>query len=647
MNCFTRILLLLVSVSALAQTGFHSVSPGWTNVLRSLGLPQRPVSEANVIVVGNETGGWPANTVLIIEGDSALGRELGFKPQTRKVRVRKAQDAGHPDIDIVWERAVATPVFDVPKGAQVYCRARPGGAPLVAGMKRGNGAVLWTAVSIGEQGFERFPFLPQALAALGVEPPFAARRLWAFFDYGYRYAANPDTLAPMWRAAGINALHVGAWEFFDRNAGEDEYLRKLIAACHRNSILVYAWLEPPHISDEFWKKHPKWREKTALLKDAYVPWRKLMNLADPDCERAAFAGIRKMMALFDWDGVNLAELYFDGIEGVKNPVEFTPMNDLVRADFKRQHGFDPLELFRGGRTPEKLRTFLDYRAALCARIQERWVAELDKLRQERPGLDLVLTYVDDQFDTKMRDAIGADAPGALKLLDRYPMTFIIEDPATVWHLGPERYSEIARRYRPLTRHWERMGVDINVVERYQKVYPTKKQAGAELMQLIRAASEAFPHPMFYFEFSILPADLPFLPAASAVVERCEKQGGGLAIESPYGVGVRWKGPALVDGQPWPVHNAEWVWLPAGKHTLTPAADAPSGALLDFNGEIRAATVRPDGVAFEYTSDARALATFDRKPVRLSLDGQPATPELLSDHTIRLPSGQHKAEVGFQ
>jgi hypothetical protein len=627
-------------------------APGWANLLRSIGLPQRAAGDASVAVVADAE--WlvraEAGAILVIEGDSPIGHALGFEAQTRKVKVRRVQDAGRPDLRIVWEDSASTPVFTVPKDAKVYCRAHRSNAPLLAGVRRGRGAVLWAALDPGEQGFERFPFLPQALTDLGLRLPFSSRRLWAFFDYGYRYAADPGALAPRWRASGISALHVGAWQFFDRDPDQDDYLRRLIAACHRHGILVYAWLEPPHISDEFWKRHPEWREKTALLKDAYVPWRRLMNLADPACERAALDGVRKMVELFDWDGVNLAELYFDGIEGAKNPPEFTPMNDLVRRDFKSLHGFDPIELFRGGRTQAKLRTFLDYRAALAARLQERWMEALDKLRRERPGLDLTLTYVDDRFDTSMRDAIGADAAVALKLLDRYPATYIVEDPATVWHLGPDRYKEIARRYRPLTPHWERMGVDINVVERYGDVHPTLKQSGAELFELIRASAESFPHVMFYFEFSILPDDLPFLPAASAIVDKLEEKESAIEIESPYGVGVRWEGPALVDGLPWPVRDRERVWLPAGKHTVATSTVGGGPLLLDFNGQLEAAAAIPGGIALRYTSDARALAVFDRKPSRIVIDGRPAAPELVGESesawTVRLPAGRHRTEVEF-
>lgn len=650
-------LLVLFALPAAAGGlgGYYAVpgaAPGWADLLRSIGLPPRAAAGASVIVGGGEE--WlsrvEGGAILIVEGDSPVGRALGIAAQRRRVRVRRVRDERHPEIRIEWADAVSTPVFTLPKDAIVYCRAHRRNAPLLAGVRRGRGAILWAAVGPGAQGFERFPFLPQALTELGLKPPFASRRLWAFFDYGYRYKDDPDALAPRWRAAGLAALHVGAWQFFDRDPEQDGYLRRLIAACHRHGILVYAWLEPPHISEEFWNKHPEWRDKTARLKDAFVPWRKLMNLADPECERAALEGVRKTIELFDWDGVNLAELYFDGVEGVRNPSEFTPMNDWVRRDFQKLHGFDPIELFRGRRTPERLRTFLNYRADLAARLQERWMEALDQLRRERPGLDLALTYVDDRFDASMRDAIGADAARALQLLDRYPVTYVVEDPATVWHLGPGRYREIARRYRPLTKHWDRMGVDINVVERYGDVHPTRKQSGAELFQLIRASAESFPRVMFYAECTVLPADLPLLPSASAVVERLEERDGAIEIESPYGVGVRWRGPALVDGKPWPVRDSERVWLPAGKRALTaaPAEDGP--LLIDFNGEVEFAAAASGRIEIRYTSAARALAVFDRKPSRLAVDGRPATLELAGESesawTVRLPAGRHRTEVEF-
>ena len=144
----------------------------------------------------------------------------------------------------------------------------------------------------------------------------------------------------------LAAIHAAAWHFYEPDPARDAYLRNLIDACHRHGILVYVWLELPHVSDKFWEDHPPWREKTAILQDAHLDWRKLINLADPDCSRSVEAGVAALLRRFDWDGVNLAELYFESIYGAQDPQRFTPMNDTIRAAFREQAGFDPLELFR-------------------------------------------------------------------------------------------------------------------------------------------------------------------------------------------------------------------------------------------------------------------------------------------------------------
>src|SRR5207248_3006584 len=156
------------------------------------------------------------------------------------------------------------------------------------------------------------------------------------------------------------------------------------------------------------------------------------------------------------------------------------MNADVRTAFHARHGFDPLDLFAARKDDASRKLFLDYRADLARRMQEEWIGEMELVRKRKPHLDLVLTHVDDRFDTGMREALGADAARVLPLLDTHSFTFLIEDPATVWHLGAQRYPAIADRYAPLTTHRDRLAVDLNIVDRYQNVYPTKQQTGTEL-----------------------------------------------------------------------------------------------------------------------------------------------------------------------
>jgi len=580
--------------------------------------------------------------ILILEGESSLAGLFGFRRSDKDaVKVRSLIDTHRPALPVIWEKGLELPFFVIPDGARVFARERWSGAPLIAGFKRGSGAVLWVAAPPGERGYERFPYLLNALVDLGLEPPFRSNRLWAFFDSAYRSRVDVEYFAARWRKAGIAALHVAAWHNFEPDEARDAYLRGLIEACHREGILVYAWLELPHVSEKFWADHPEWREQTAVRQDAQLDWRLLMNLANRDCFRAVSAGVRGLLGRFDWDGVNLAELYFESLEGMANPSRFTPMNADVRAQFQLDSGFDPFELFASRKDEASRRKFLDFRAGLARRMQEEWLAEMDQVRREKRDLDVVLTHVDDRLDTGMRDAIGADAARVLPLLEARSFTFMIEDPATVWHLGAERYSAIAARYQALTTRREKLAIDVNIVERYQDVYPTKQQTGIELFQLVHRAGASFARTALYSENSLLPPDLALLSAAAATVTRIEHLGPKTVIESVAGVGLPWKGGATVDGQPWPVLDDDVIWLPPGPHALEPAPPGKGPRIVRFTGDLKGArAVDLKTVEFTYQAASRALAIVSRTPVRVEIDGVVEPLRLAGKMTLLLPRGQH-------
>jgi len=649
MHLLTSLILLALPCTAATLT-FHVAGDdpgGWPAILSSIGLQNAAVhGDVEVIPAGASTTetNWPQRvehgTILILESASPLAASFGFRAGSQRTSVRSVEDLRAPQLRIIWEQPAEVPRFEIPKEAQVFARDRWEKAPLLAGFRRGAGAVLWIAASPGPHGYDRYPYLPQALADLGLVAPFQSSRLWAFFDSSYRSRVDLDYLAPRWRKAGIAALHVAAWHYWEPDAQSDEYLRRLIDACHRNSIQVYAWIELPHVSEKFWDQHPEWREKTALLQDAHLDWRKLMNLTN----RAAFAetarGLRQLLDRFDWDGVNLAELYFESLEGHENPARFTPMNKDVRAEFLAASGIDPLDLFNAkNSTVEAMARFLSFRADLARRQQAEWIAQIEDVRKTKSWLDLTLTHVDDRFDTSMREKIGADTSKTLPLLLQHDFTFLIEDPATIWNLGPQRYPQIAARYQAITPRTEKLAIDINVVERYQDVYPTKQQTGSELFALLHLASAAFPRVAVYFENSILAPDLQLLPSAAAGVERAERSDEKLAVTSRAGTGVRWSGPVLVDGRPWPIASDTVVWLPPGSHSVQSSAVKPVLRLLELNAELRSAAAVPGGMEFAYQSSARALAYFESLPGRVQIDGAEAHPVTLGN-VMMLPRGQH-------
>jgi hypothetical protein len=648
-----------VSPSASVSPAIGFAVPGddpgpWPQILSSVGFQPQTAAAADIVVlrpgapaVSQLTERVEHGAFVILEGASTAAELFGFRAGKDRVVVGSVEDVHRPKLPIIWQKAVELPRFEVPKTARIFAKERWTGAPLIAGYTSGRGAVLWVAANPGERGYERFPYTLQALNDLGLTPSLRSARLWAFFDYAYRMRVDLDYFAARWRASGISTLQVAAWHYYDPDPERDRYLKSLIESCHRHGILVYAWIELPHVSGQFWRAHPEWREKTALLQDAQLDWRKLMNLTNRDCFRAASVGIKDLINRFNWDGVNLAELYFESLEGAGNPARFTPMNDDVRSEFRAANGFDPLELFQNRKDAASLRLFLDFRASLARRMQEEWLAEIEKVRATRPDLDLVLTHVDDRFDTGMKDAIGADAGRVLPLLESHDFTFLIEDPATVWNLGPQRYPEIAKRYQPLTKHSGKLAIDINIVDRYQDVYPTKQQTGTELFELVHLASTAFPRVALYFENSILTPDLRLLPAAGAIAQ-LGRTADKLTVDSPQGIGVVWSGDALVDGKSWPVGDGATVWLSSGAHTVEASPTNSGPHVLDFNGDLRSAErAGNSGIDLSYECASRAVALVDRKPARLEIDGADAPLTFLASgnrYSLLLPRGQHLVTI---
>ncbi|MBX3435790.1 MAG: hypothetical protein KF847_20930, partial [Pirellulales bacterium] len=229
-------------------------------------------------------------------------------------------------------------------------------------------------------------------------------------------------------------------------------------------------------------------------------------------------------------------------------------------------------------------------------------------------------------------------------------TLLIEDPAPLWSLGAERYARIAEAYVPLSDDPRRLAIDLNIVERYQQTYPTRKQLGGELLALVDQAARSFERVALYFESSISKADLPLMPriaSGARVVERSAD--GRLTVESDKPFGVAWDGPALVDGKPWPLCDRRTVWLPRGRHTLRRAAAPPPGRVLWLNAEPLAAAVAGDEARLSYRSPTAAPLLTDRRPLETIVDGEPFDAGWIQSRTHwagRLPAGAHEARLRF-
>ncbi len=624
----------------------------WIAILGSVGITQETGASPAIIVAGQNAKADAAKLaddhILILEGTGAAAAQLGFVSQNEKIAVRQISDSHAPNTQIIWDQPSELARVTPPGDYRIFAKEKWKGIPVLAGKRTAHGAVLWLAMTPGVTGYERFPYLLQALVDLGWTAPAASSTLWAFFDSSYRIRADPDYLARRWRLAGISVLHVAAWHNMEPDATQDEYLNRLIEACHRNAILVYAWLELPHVSEKFWADHPTWREKTAVGQDAQLDWRKLMNLQNPDCRKAVANSIGALLSRFDWDGVNLAELYFESLEGAANPARFTPLNDDVRAEFKNTAGFDPKLLFDNGSAyamaahPEALRKFLEYRSQLASRMQRDWLEVVDRSKHAKPYLDIVLTHIDDRFEPGIRDDLGADVARTLPLIEQRKNTLLVEDPATLWALGPERYARLADQYEKLTSHRDRLAVDINVVERYQDVYPTKKQTGVELLELVHQAAISFGHVALYFENSLEKQDLSLIPASAATARIEEKGPDAIDVTASEPTRIAWQGPAEIDGKSWPIQDNESILAPAGKHRLATGTAKPAVTIRDFNGEVRSAVAGKERLDIAYESQTRAIALLGTPVSTVDIDGEPFKKITQTENaaSVLLPTGQH-------
>ena len=633
----------------------------------------RPAGDTVLVVPHAEAGSLDAEACrrvvafvegggrLVTAGMSRLSRALGVRFADEKLEVAAVTEARSPDLVIRWKSPCAFQPFVPPVPSRTYVLAGDARRPIVVSFRHGRGTVLFLGVELGDEstaGTARFPYFLQAAGeAFGVGPPLAVRRLTVYADIGDHPRADPIALARSWHRLGIREVHLGTWQGFDAN---EATFSALIAACHRYGILVYAWLELPEVSTAFWDAHPEWREKTATGADARVDWRRLMALDVPECFAAVAEGVQAMLGRFDWDGVDLAEIYFESPAGLEAPHLFTPMNRAAREEFARRGGFDPRDLFVESSArywkedPAALDAFLAYRRDKIVELHERLMGLLSSARRRKAGLDLVLTLVDAFYDTSMRDRIAIDPERIARLVVEDAFALQVEDPYTLWGLGPERYARIASDYRRLIGPAGRLSIDINVVPRGEEVVPTSQQTGLELYRLVSEARREFPKVCLYSEATIYPPDFGFLPNALAAGASVRQQGSGtVLVESEEGVELateRRPRTVTVDGVPWPAVRERTVLVPKGRHLVewqdgTPEAGAMR--LWEANAVLLGAEAGRDSLSVRYASPARAFLTLSFRPVRAEVDGTAATvPVEATEHgfVVAAPPGEHTLKV---
>jgi uncharacterized protein YdaL len=602
---------------------------------------------------------------IVIDGRSALAQALGLAYTGRTASAGSIIDRAAPEAQLRWRPLVLVDSFGLPRGAVTLARDSSTQAIVAAAFPAGAGHVLYLAAPFDPytpDGISRYPFLfEHTLETFGREMLARRSAVELYFDPGLRPGVNIEQLAPMWRRVGVRVIYAAAWEF-DANYTYD--YDRLVRVCHENGLLVYAWFEFPQVSRLFWTHHPEWREVPAA--GAALPsWRLAMNLANPACRAAALQFMLDVLGRWPWDGVNLAELNFDGVSDGDAPERSLPMNADVRAEFTKSQGFDPDDLFDIGsshwwkRDTRGWAAWLQYRQTLVTAWHRDFLTALRPVRES--GREVIVTMLDSLEYPRITVDAGVSSPEIIRLMGEFDFTLQVEDPAAAWTDSPRRYERLAERYRALVPAGRHFMFDVNVVpdRRVEATHlPLGAASGTELAAEVRAARAGADRIGLYGDATIRPRDLELVAFALADGTRITGQNLTWSVDAAEAVEVAV--PAAVhdfylEGIEWPYWRPGWVMIPPGHHLLS--AYRPWFRLLDLsalrpqvlqvNGSLEQASVTRGRLQFEYASSGRGLALLDRRPQQVSIDDRINVEVVQAQNrtfVLALPEGRHQVEV---
>lgn len=606
---------------------------------------------------------------LITDGKNDLADNFGIRYSTTRLRVSRVRDRLFPDERIRWGNFELVAKFDADDVDKVFCIDEVTEAPLVIGKQWQKGKVIYFSSRFdpySQQGTSRYPYLLEYVRSFFHLGPIIRRdNLEAYFEPGIRRNISAESLIKQWVRQGIRIIHVSGWHQYPKYTYDYD---RLIRLAHANGILVYAWLEPPQVSQKFWNEHPEWREKNYRGEDVRSSWRYTMTLTDQRCLEAMRAEYRTFLQKHDWDGVNLAELYFDGANGFADPQYYAPMHPSAQKEFRRQYGFDLSSVL-----DPKSENFWKVNSDAAARATEFRVKVLEsvyrllldmmyEVARDKQGFQIIVTAMDSFGSPELREYIGVDMQSILALQKRYGFLLQVEDPEALWSTDPRRYIAIGRQYARLLGDSTRLLLDLNILNfrKPDKVtpFPTLIQTGTESFQLVQAASLGAPRSTIYAESSVNPQDLMFFPYAFASRVQYKPTDAGYTISTPYSVVINLPPDTKeirLDDKPLSPSRENLYFIPAGDHVVSLGAD-PAGAfsphaldtkILSMTGSILSVAYGLRSIDAEYESASRTLMSVNREPTTVRVDGENYSFSFMKGndcYSLFLPEGRHRVEI---
>jgi uncharacterized protein YdaL len=649
--------LRLIPVSALSNT---TLDPNEVLIAPHTAVTALSTADISRITQFVRSGGQ-----LVLDGRTRLAEAIGVRYPGGTVRVERVTDQAQVDLPLQWQPAVFMERFRLPDRAVIISKDTENHTGLAGVFSAGSGKVLYMGEMLDPfttDGVSHYPFLfEHALKAFDRMQPARRRSIELYFDPGLRTEVSIEDLAVLWRRMGVRAVYASAWVFTPQYTYDYD---RLIRVCHANGILVYAWFEFPQVSPLFWAQHPEWREKTAAG-DKLPSWRLSMNLMNPECRAAVLQFMASVLGKWAWDGVNLAELSFDGKADGDKPWAMVPLNDDVQRSFHAAHHFDPKELFDPAsphwwkRDKAGWNKFLSYRKTLVTELHRTFLTELKAFASS--GREVIVTTLDSLEHPEVTADTGVDSLAIVGLMREFPFMLQVEDPASAWKNPPARYVRLAERYRSVLPAGAKFMIDINVIPNRLVEgthLPASPAVGVELAATVHAARSASDRVALYGDATVRTTDLDLVSYAAA--DGAQITSGNLkwSVETPYAIELAVSSGIhnfYRDNQIWPYWRPGFVLIPPGKHDITASrswfhwfdSSELTPQVLQVSAPLLSAGVVSGGLTLEYDSPGPVYVCLSKRPAGVYVDGPdakvlPGAREIAA--VLVLPAGNHQVTI---
>ena len=606
---------------------------------------------------------------LITDRKNKLIEKFGIKFFPAESKIQLIRDSYFPEEFISWKYSQLVNKFDYTDDDEIFCEDAITNLAVAIGRKYGQGKIIYFNTAFDPNtpyGYGNYPYaMVYVKNYLQLSPVVKRENLSVYFDPGLRQRISVETLIKAWVRQGIRIIHVAGWHQYAKYNYE---YQRVIGLAHANGMLVYAWLEPPQLNQKFWEKHPQWREKNYLNKDVRPSWRYPLALTDTQCLNAVISEYIKFIKAYDWDGVNIGELYFEAGKGFDQPKWFTPMNPSACKEFNDIYGFDmkeifdPSSIFYWKQNPEAKEDVINYRMGKVTSFHDQILRAITDYAKTKSGFVVIVTFLDTYFSPEMKEYLGINSDSILKLQKKYGFIIQPEDPQNKWSTEPSRYIEFGKYYEKKIKDSSKLLIDLNILtfRKKQEVtpFPTLLQAGIESYELINSASIGAPGFTVYSEATTNPQDLSLFQYASSSSVIYKFTENGYEVNSPYSFVLQLPKNIKVisvDGETATGYRDNNFFIPAGKHSIDCHPGNIPGfstvnlqpQLLSFTGNVMDIDYDMRKVNFDYESTDKALVALNSKPTEVKVDGQSYNFKLLKGNdcfSLYLPIGKHFVEI---